>query len=194
MHKLTYLAAALVMMLFSQPASAQHRIGVVGGLNFANAEVEIARQSVQVTSRTLFGLGGVVDLSLSKNFGLHVEPMYLQKGGASIDIQPGVEFRLKSSYVELPVFFKAEFGNAVKPYLMAGPSVAILLRADLEAELSGIVFKGDAKDATEGIDFAAAFGAGVNFPLGTVIFFSASRTLKFSTGKEYDLPSAAWHS
>jgi Outer membrane protein beta-barrel domain len=175
MHKLTYWAAALLMLLFNLPTNAQHRVGVVGGLNFADAEVEIIRQSADVSSRTLFGLGGVVDLRLSKNFGLHLEPMYLQKGGASKDIQPGVDFRLKSSYVELPIFFKAEFGNTVRPYLMAGPSVAILLRADLEAELGGIVFKGDAKDATESVDFAAAFGAGVSYPLGRSAIFLEGR-------------------
>jgi hypothetical protein len=175
MYKLTYLVAALLMLLYSLPASAQHRIGVVGGLNFADAEVEIAKQTAHVSSRTLFGLGGVVDLRLNKNFGLCVEPMYLQKGGASKEIQPGVEFRLKSSYVELPIFFKAEFGNTVRPYLMAGPSVAIILQADLEAKLGGIVFKGDAKDATESVDFAAAFGAGVNYPLGRSAIFLEGR-------------------
>jgi hypothetical protein len=181
MHKLTYLVAALLMLLFNLPTNAQHRIGVVGGLNFADAEVEIAGQPADVSSRTLFGLGGIVDLRLSKNFGLQLEPMYLQKGGASTDIQPGVEFRLKSSYVELPIFFKAEFGNTVRPYLMAGPSVAILLQADLEAELGDIIFKGDAKNATESVDFAAAFGAGVNYPLGrSAIFLEARYFLGFT--------------
>ena len=175
MHKLIYGAAALLMLLFNLPANAQHRIGVIGGLNFADAEVEIARQSANVLDRTLLGLGGVEDLRLSKNFGLQLEPMYLQKGGASTDIQPGVDFRLKSSYVELPVFFKAEFGNAIRPYLMAGPSVAFLLQADLEAELNGIVFKGDAKDAMENVDFAAAFGAGVSYPLGRSAIFLEGR-------------------
>jgi len=164
-----------MVLLCNLPAGAQHRIGVVGGMNFADAEVEIERQSASVSSRTLFGLGGVVDVRLSKNFGLHLEPMYLQKGGASKDIQPGVEFRLKSSYVELPVFFKAEFGKQLRPYLMAGPSVAFLLQADLEAELGGIVFKGDVKDATENLDFAAAFGAGVSYPLGRSAIFLEGR-------------------
>ncbi|MFQ5865977.1 MAG: hypothetical protein ACE5IW_12185 [bacterium] len=46
---------------------------------------------------------------------------------------------------------------------MAGPSIGILLSSDLETEFSGVAFKGDSKDATNTVDVAAAFGAGIRY-------------------------------
>lgn len=177
MHKLTYLVAALLMLLFNLPTNAQHHLGIIGGLSFAEVEAEVQREPAEVSNRTLFGIGGVVDLSLNRTLSLRLEPMYLQKGAgeSELAIQPGVEWRMKSSCLELPLFLKAEFGNTVRPYVMAGPSIGILLSSDLEADLSGVTFKGEAKDATESIDFAAAFGAGVSYPLGRSSIFLEGR-------------------
>ncbi|NIV95512.1 outer membrane beta-barrel protein [candidate division KSB1 bacterium] len=174
MKKLTCFLIAMLTVTLVLPAGAQLRVGIVGGMNIADLNVEVQNQPADVSSRTLFGIGGVVVLPLSQTMSLRFEPMYLQKGiGATeLAIQPGVEYKSKSSYLELPLFLKAEFGNSIRPYIMAGPSIGILLSSDIEATVSSITFKGDAQDATKNIDVSAAFGAGVSYPVGkSTIFF-----------------------
>jgi hypothetical protein len=177
MKKLTCVLVAVFATCLALPVEAQHRIGVVGGLNFADADVEIENEPADVSSRTAFGIGGVVDLRLSEIFSLHFEPMYLQKGAgeSELAIQPGVEWKLKSTHLELPLLLKAEFGTTVRPYVMAGPTIGILLSSDIEADFSGLTLKGDAKDASESIDFALAFGAGISYPLGKSSLFLEGR-------------------
>lgn len=177
MKKLTHFFIVILSMSLVLPAAAQHRIGVIGGLNLADVDAEIQDQPTEASSRTLFGIGGVVDLSLNRTFSLRLEPMYLQKGAGKTElaVQPGVEWRAKSTVVELPLFLKAEFGQTFRPYVMAGPAIGILLNSDVEARLSGVTFKGDAKEATKSIDVAAAFGAGVSYPVGQSSFFLEGR-------------------
>jgi hypothetical protein len=174
MKKLTFSVAALLALFFSMSASAQHRIGIIGGLNVANLDADFD-EAVEVSSSTVFGVGGVLDLRLSENFSLHLQPMYLQKGARVTDTVDKIEFPFKYAFLELPVFLKAEFGSAVRPYIMAGPTVGYLLSAELEGEYSGLTFKGDMKEVTESIDFGLGFGAGVSYPISTVSIFVEGR-------------------
>jgi hypothetical protein len=175
MKKLTLLIVALPVLFCSVTASAQHRVGVMGGLNFTNLDADFDAAETDLSSRTLFGLGGVVDLRLSENISLHLEPMYLRKGALATDVEDRIEFPITLSFLELPVFVKAEFGSTAKPYVMAGPTIGYLLSADIEGELSGITFKGDLKDVTESIDLGIGFGAGVSYPVGSASIFLEGR-------------------
>jgi hypothetical protein len=168
MKRLTFLITALLVLFLSMPASAQHRIGVIGGLNIANVDAEFDDATMDVSNKTVFGLGGVVDFRLSENFSLYAQPMYQQKGGVATQLDTNLDFPFKFAFLELPVFLKAEFGNTVRPYLMAGPTIGYLLSADTEVEYSGLTFKGDLKEVTEKIDFGLGFGAGLRYPLSTV--------------------------
>jgi hypothetical protein len=175
MKKLTFSVAAILVLFFSMPASAQHRIGVIGGLNVAEFAVEVKEPTVKYATKTVFGIGGVVDLRLSENFSLYLQPMYLQKGARVTDTVDNIEFPFTYAFLELPVFLKAEFGSAVRPYIMAGPTVGYLLSADVEGEYSGLTFKGDLKEVTESIDFGLGFGAGLRYPISTVSIFVEGR-------------------
>jgi hypothetical protein len=177
MKKLTCCFIALLIMSVVIPANAQVRIGVIGGLNFTDVKAEVQGGTADVSSRTLFGVGGVIDLGLDQTFSLRLEPMYLQKGAgtSTLETQPGLEWKLKSTCLEIPLFLKAEFGNKMKSYLMAGPSLGILLSSDLELDLGVITLKGDAKKVTKSLDVAAAFGAGVRYPVGESSIFVEAR-------------------
>jgi hypothetical protein len=177
MKKLGCLFLAILSFTLVLPASAQLRVGIVGGLNIANIDAEIQNQPADVNSRSLFGIGGVVDLPLGRTMSLRFEPMYLQKGIGTTElaVQPGVEYKIKSSCLELPLFLKVEFGNTVRPYIMAGQSIGILLSSDIEATVSGITFKGNSVDATKTIDVATACGAGISYPIGNTTIFFESR-------------------
>ena len=177
MKKCTFILVAILLLSFAQSAGAQHRVGILGGLNFTKIDIEVQRESATVSSRTLFGIGGILDVRVSQSLRLCLQPMYLQKGVGKtrLAIQPGVEWVAKSSYLELPLLVKAEFGNTAKPYVLAGPSVGVLLRSELEAQMGGITFTGDAKDVTKSLDFAVVFGAGISFPFGKNLVFIEGR-------------------
>jgi hypothetical protein len=175
MKRLTFLSAALLVLFLSTSASAQHRIGVIGGLNIANVDAEFDDATTEVSNKTVFGLGGVVDLRLNENFSLYMQPLYQQKGALVKDLQDKIEFPFTFAFLELPVCLKAEFGSTVRPYLLVGPTVGYLLSADIEAEYSGLTFKGDLKEVTEKIDFGLGFGAGVSYPISTVSIFVEGR-------------------
>jgi hypothetical protein len=175
MKRLTFLIAAPLVLFFGMSASAQHRIGVIGGLNIANVEAEFDDATMDVSNKTVFGIGGVVDLRLNENFSLCMQPLYQQKGALVTQLTDNLDFPFKAAFLELPVFLKAEFGNTVRPYLMAGPTIGYLLSADTEVEYSGLTFKGDLKEVTEKIDFGLGFGAGLRYPISTVSIFVEGR-------------------
>lgn len=157
---------ALFVLLAIVPTSAQNRIGFTGGLNLANISVD-PDQGLDLSSRTGFGFGGVLDLGLSENVALHVEPMFLQKG-SNVNVQGLGEIKLKASYIEVPVLFKIALGTSTtRPYVMAGPSIGILLSAKADDT--------DIKDTTKSTDFGLAFGAGVSFPAGNNSVFVEGR-------------------
>ncbi len=118
MNRITNLLVAIFTVYFAQPSAAQVQLGIIGGINFADADVEVENQPAEISKQAVFGIGGVFDLSLSRTFSLRLEPMYLQKGVGKTElaIQPDVEWSVKSSYLELPVFLKAEFGSTIRPY------------------------------------------------------------------------------
>lgn len=175
MKRLIFSIAALLALFFSMSASAQPRLGVIGGLNIADVNADFDDEEMDVSDKTVFGFGGVVDLRLNKNFSLYAQPMYLQKGALVTQLDTNLDFPFKFAFLELPVFLKAEFGNTVRPYLMAGPTVGYLLTADTEVEYSGLTFKGDLKEVTEDLDFGLGFGAGLRYPLSTISIFVEGR-------------------
>jgi len=173
MNKLSYLLIIVLSVSYAQTPTKKLQFGLIGGLNVTSADVEIVNEGADVSSRTDFGIGGIIDWDLNQTFSLRLEPKYLQKGlgKTEIDIQPGVEWYFKSSYLELPVFVKAEFGNDIRPYILIGPSFGLLLSSEVIAEISGLTFKGDSKSASENLDVSIVIGGGINYPLDKFSIF-----------------------
>ena len=174
--KMKYFIHSIVMVLImALSLDAQIRMGVVGGVNFANLETT---GESEVSTRTVFGIGAVFDLGLSENFILCLEPMYIQKGGRveegeDINSDPGGW--VKSSFIEIPLFLKVTYGSRIRPYLMAGPTIGYLLNSDLEIDAFGLSFEGDMKDVTKRIDFGLGFGAGITIPIRFFSLFIEGR-------------------
>lgn len=178
MKKFTCLLVVILIIGIVVPAHSQVRIGVIGGLNIANMKAVVDNgTTADVSSRTLFGVGGVVDLGLNEVFSLRFEPMYLQKGAGktTLETQPGFDWKMKSTVLELPLFVKAEFGEKVRSYIMAGPSIGILLSSDIDLDLGVVTLTGDTKKVTKNLDVAAAFGGGVRYPVGNISIFVEGR-------------------
>jgi opacity protein-like surface antigen len=126
------------------------------------------------SSRTAFAFGLQVETSIAGPMYAQVEVKYLQ-GGTIVDIsglvnqQTGQPFSAKitakSVYFELPVLLKAKFSKGpVRPFVLAGPSVGILLAAKTLVEAAGFgSSEEDAKDGTNSTNFSLVFGGGVEF-------------------------------
>ncbi|MCI0691988.1 PorT family protein [candidate division KSB1 bacterium] len=180
-------AAGLVM-----PASAQVRLGVIGGLNLANLRFDPGPVP-GISKTTAFGAGGVMQLRLAENLALQLEPMYLQKGAklessffdfgfdSSQAFSMNVKFKL--NYLEVPAMLKLDIGTGTtKTYVMAGPIIGFRMSAKLTGSISdaGINQKidEDIKGQTKSLDFGVGFGAGVSFPAGgNAIFVQGRYTL-----------------
>lgn len=180
MKTMIQLFLTLSALCMTLPASAQHRIGMAGGLNLARFDTEIT-PSEKLSNYTGIGLGGILDLHLANNVTLRLQPMYLQKGAKlESDELPDLEFKFKLSYVELPVLLKLALGKgASRPYLLAGPAVGFLSSAKIAVKASGTPEVAvDAKEFFKDIDFNLAFGAGLSFAAGkNVIFFEGRYAL-----------------
>jgi hypothetical protein len=157
------------------PVSAENRLGVVVGVNFADLDTN---DDPNVTTLTRPAIGAVIDIGFGEHLDLRLEPMYLQKGG---ELEPGANpssdpgGRLSSSFLELPVLLKISVGERVAPYLLVGPTIGLRLGADLEADVAGLTLSADMKGVTEPIDLGVAFGAGVSFPVGPASGFLECR-------------------
>ncbi|MGH7453855.1 MAG: porin family protein [bacterium] len=180
MNKFILLLVVLLALFIALPAGAQVNLGVIGGVNIANFKGEDPTgEKIDFSSRTALGVGGVLDIDLSKNVGLRLEPMYLQKGAEFTETDPDLgtaTFAFKAGYLEVPVLLKIALGTSTtRPYLMAGPTIGFNLSSKLELSALGISAEIDAKEITKSTDFGLAFGAGVSFPAGTSSIFVEGR-------------------
>lgn len=180
MIKLNFLLAALLALFIALPARAQVKLGVMGGANFANLDgKDVDGSTIDFSSRTVYGVGGVLDIRLSENISLYFTPMYLQKGGELSDTDPDLgeeTFAYKLGYLELPALLKIDFGkSSVRPYLLAGPTIGFNLSSKLNYSVPSISQEIDAKDITESSDLGLTFGAGASFPAGANVIFVEGR-------------------
>ena len=174
MNRMSVFLVLLLTLCVVLPAGAQIHLGVLGGLNLANINIDPWEEEEDWSSRTAFGFGGVFDYGLSEHTVLTLEPMYLQKG-ATLDFQGG-DAEFKVAYLEVPVMFKYVFGAAgIRPYVMAGPTIGFNLSAEGETRWDGESETEDIKDETKSIDFGLGFGGGIYMPAGNNFIFVEAR-------------------
>ncbi|MFX0138110.1 MAG: porin family protein [Candidatus Hodarchaeota archaeon] len=154
-----------------------HQIGLIGGINLANLDEKDEEYDI----RTVFGVGGVFELGVGEKFAICFEPMYLQKGAKSEEVEDFIKVTIegKFAYLEIPVFFKVPLGtSSTRPYIMAGPTIGILLSSNIGMSMMGIDIEVDTKDLTKSIDYGLGVGGGVSFPIGkNTLFIEARYTL-----------------
>ena len=168
----------LLTLCMVLPANAQVNLGVLGGLNLANINVDPPMEGIELSNRIVFVVGGVLDYRLSKYFTLRLEPMYLQKGVKfETDEAPGgVDYEFKSAYLEIPLMITYTFViQKIKPYLIAGPTIGFCLSAKKDISWDSEHRDVDIKEGTESIDFGLGLGAGLNVPIGSNSIFLEAR-------------------
>ena len=173
MKRASLMIVLLLMVALILPVSAQVRVGIIGGINFSDMEGTGERE---VSGKTVFGVGGMLDLGLWKDFSLCLEPMYIQKYAIAeeIDIEnPAIDVKL--AFLECPVFLKYSFGNTIRPYFIAGPAIGYLLSSEMEINLGGITFEANTKEITEKLDIGLGFGGGISISTGPCSVFLEGR-------------------
>jgi hypothetical protein len=153
---------------------AQPQIGIIGGLNVANVKVS-AENANETSSIKTFGFGGILEINLVKNLHLSFQPVYIRKGGIVGGCEDRPEMEWNMALLEIPVLFKLDFGEKLRPYFLAGPEIGMILNSEITAEIDGITFQGDFSPVTRQFDFGLGFGAGISFEVSMVSIFLESR-------------------
>jgi hypothetical protein len=189
MKKLFLLSIIVLLTLFIPTLNAQVQLGLQAGTNLGDVSLDPTPEGATTGMRAGVMFGGVLYYSFSPILGLQVEPAYVQKG-ATVDIslvEQGMtikeEATLSGDYFDIPVLLKASFGDGpLKPYLLAGASVAFLL-GDVKLEIDKATIDGvdvtnlipsDEREQlleTKSTDFILNFGGGVLIPAGKVNIF-----------------------
>jgi len=194
MKKLFSLLHIVILVLLIQPLNAQVQIGVQAGLNLTDVNMELTQANFETAMRTRAVLGGILTYNFSPMLALQMEPAYVQKGaivnfpypfgGYTLDL----EISVSASYLDIPILLKASFlDGPVRPYLLAGGSVALLL-GDAKSKLEKASING--QDVTNDIpadlkreetlelkstDYILSFGGGITIPLSLFELFIEGR-------------------
>ncbi len=189
MKKLFLIFCLFFVALNISPVNAQVQLGLQAGANFSDVSMDPEMTGVETSIRTGFIIGGMLVYDFSPLLALQVEPAYVMKGSkVDMSIEESgetieVEATLSADYFDIPVLLKASFGEGpVKPYLMAGFSIAFLL-GDATLEMDKATLNGEdvisyipsdereQKLETKSTDFVLNFGGGITIPLKTVNLF-----------------------
>jgi hypothetical protein len=170
----------LVVIAFFAAASASFAqgvsFGVKAGVNVANQSFKSEGISLSPDARTGFHVGGFVTAMFTEKLGLQPEVLY-SNAGCTINFL-GEKIKQKFDYVSVPVLVRYQPIEILN--LHAGPQFGFLLNA--EQEYDGETE--DLKDGTKGLDVGAAFGAGIDLPMG--LGFSARYILGLSNISDAD--------
>ena len=165
--------AAAAQSTVDAPAARGTSFGVLAGVNLASFGGEDGDDLDD--GRTGFLVGGFAVVRLSPVLAFQPEVLYAQKGaGGSISDGGGVEsLEFQLSYLEAPLLLRVDVpgGGAVRPFLLAGPSIAINVGCEVEATFEGMTASVDCDEADaaepETFDVGGLIGGGLEFPLGT---------------------------
>lgn len=168
MNKSFYGFVMILIMTLAVPAYGQDfYTGVAGGLNFADLKITFAdptRTNYEVTSRTLFGVGGFFGISLNEYLSVQLEPMYVAKGG--VYNERNVPWmKIRSSQLDVALVAKLGIGEGVRPFIAVGPFMSVLFNANMKVELVGREWEGDLMQALKRTEYGIVFGAGVGIPV-----------------------------
>ena len=173
------LLAALVV-ISTNYISAQAKIGLKGGLGFANAKYTSGTYSETYNSIVTPNFGLTLDFKCSESFNIQSGLMYNGMGGKySYD---GGSTRTHLNYLSIPLLAKFKFGEGFHGY--AGPQLSFLLSAKYKDE-DGTT---DIKSELKGSGVFGLFGLGysLNDKFGLYGEYSAgiSNLAKESTGDD----------
>lgn len=182
----------LLFLSFIPPVNAQVKIGVQAGANFTEAAMDKEIFNTALRTRTI--IGGIISYDFLPLLSLQTEPAYVQKGvkvDAAIDLvnilNGAANGTISANYFEIPVLLKLTIPSVIiKPYLLAGGSVAFLL-GDPKLTVDKVIFNGqdittnlpsDIKEQPfkiKNTDLILCLGGGITIPIGLLSLFAEAR-------------------
>ncbi|MEM1405557.1 MAG: porin family protein [Bacteroidota bacterium] len=158
MKKILLVFVCALFISFQSNAQAGFRLGLKGGLNFANLDTDI-----DTDSRTGFHAGAFATIKLTK-FAIQPEIIFSQQG-SEIDIN-GSDLESNFSYINIPVMLKLYLIGGLN--LQLGPQFGFLASAKQDAFdiITGNVREEDIKSDLKGSDVSLGLGAGIDLPFG----------------------------
>ncbi|MFD2562170.1 porin family protein [Aquimarina rubra] len=149
------------------------RFGAKAGLNLSSITGDFTDE---LSMRTSFHVGALVEIPLSDKFALQPELMYSAQGAKYEFSEPGFtdESTIKLDYLNIPVM--AKFYPVEGFSIQAGPQLGVLLSAKDKGEDSiGGEYDDDIKEFISSIDLGLNFGVGYQLEAG--IFFEGRYNL-----------------
>lgn len=168
--------------IFANVTFAQINVGVIGGVNITDVDISDVEDNINTGTRSGFGIGGVLNLSLGPKLKLVFEPMYSQKGAELLFVDNpeflGTIIKFNIDYIEIPIMVRIELGNStMKPYVIAGPTIGFVLSSKIKLSALGIDIEADLDNVVKSVDIGIGFGGGLSFPIGSNSLFIEGRYL-----------------
>lgn len=151
MKKIFTLFAALTITM---AVSAQVKVGLKGGLSFANGKYSQGTYSETLSSLTRANVGLTLDFPTSSSLVIQSGLMFNGMGGKYAD--DDYSFKQTLNLLSIPVLAKVKLGSGFFGY--AGPQLAITLSAKYKDD-DGTE---DIKNQTKGTSLFGLFGLGYN--------------------------------
>jgi hypothetical protein len=149
-------------------AAAKERIrfGPIGGLNVASLTLASQGVTISPSSRTGIAVGGFVEVPVASGMAFLAQALVAMKGATTSIPSEHVESDIKLTYVDIPLLFKYSISipkSPVVPYVVAGPSVGLLMSASASVTDHGTTESQDVKNEMKSADFGLVIGAGLRF-------------------------------
>lgn len=165
-------ALTLFVAAIALTANAQKlRFGVKGGLNFSKetqSKVEQLYISSDLSFRTSFHIGGVMNYALTDQLELEADLLYSQQGYKDIIYTTAIEqnianenYTVTSHYINLPIAIKYYFVDGF--YAECGPQIGYLLSKKDKLENWENTYDAYSSNNTKKIDFGIFGGLGYRF-------------------------------
>lgn len=186
MKSVKIIAILFFVALASSSAFSQTKIslGLEAGVNIANTS---NTPDANTGSKTGIIAGGILDIGLSPQFSIAPGIRYIMKGNTqtgnfTANGQAFNELKNKGDYLQFPALLRVKFPlTEIKPYLVAGPVLGILMAATTTATNTntGSSADFDQKSLYETTEFSLLFGGGMDFRVATKtdLFFQVAYEL-----------------
>lgn len=194
MKKLFVLFLLTFLVISSIPsANAQIRVGVQTGINVTDLKTDLTEEGFKTATRTRFIAGGLLTYNFIPLLGIQFEPAYVQKGATvnflfvENSLTAEVEGSISANYLELPLLLKLNIPSVlIKPYLIAGGSVALKLgdaklkieKATVNGQDFSSLIPPEEREQTlelKSNDYIVSFGGGVEIPVGLISLLLEAR-------------------
>jgi hypothetical protein len=177
---ITIIVTGALAFMFLLPNSSS-AAGIKGGLKIGVSSAKLYGDDVGdfegllgegLKSRIGFCAGGFITFNITEMFAIQPEVLYTMKGvrwEGGINGATPLKIWIKLDYLEIPVLVKiiVPTPGGVKPFLFAGPVLALKLSSKVKAEYAGDSEEEDIEDENmKSTDFGLVIGAGVDFGLG----------------------------